>query len=230
MPRWQKHKAHKHFVTYSATRASVDARALVRKVTQSDLRIGKKFSSLPGPLTIRRMAPLEARPLHSAEVVRAEASKRFETSERTPMGTMPLSVIWAGAQCPVNGGRGGQGEVNACKEKMKVVKPSIWRSPKPTVASPKLKPASPRSWRTVCGLKCKDVTQDKVCVGRGGGVKGEEVSLSFAQGVHLVVRERAYSTVTEVEREQVENQKKKKKLIKKPSAAEGGEAEDVYCP
>merc|ERR1712181_36709 len=74
------------------------------------------------------------------------------------------------------------GEVNACKEKMGVVKPSIWRSPKPTVASPKLKPASPRSWRTVCGLKCKDVTQDK--------------------GVHLVVRERAYSTVTEVEREQ----------------------------
>merc|ERR1712192_388681 len=44
---------------------------------------------------------------------------------------------------------------------MGVVKPSIWRSPKPTVASPKLKPASPRSWRTVCGLKCKDVTQDK---------------------------------------------------------------------
>jgi len=125
---------------------------------------------------------LEARPLHSADVVRAEASKRFETSERTPMGTMPLSVIWAGAQCPVNGGRGGQGEVNASKEKMKVVKPSIWRSPKPTVASPKLKPASPRSWRTVCGLKCKDVTQDK--------------------GVHLVVKERAYSTLTEVEREQ----------------------------
>jgi len=127
------------------------------------------------------MAPLEARPLHSADVVRAEASRRCETSERTPMGTVPLSVIWAGAQYPING-RGGQGELNACKEKIKVVKPSIWRTPKPTVASPKLKPASPRSWRTVCGLKCKDVTQDK--------------------GVHLVVRERAYSTVTEVEREQ----------------------------
>jgi len=126
------------------------------------------------------MAPLEARPLHSADVVRAEASRRFETSERTPMGTMPLSVIWAGAQYPINV-RGGQGELNACKEKIKVVKPSIWRTPKPTVASPKIKPASPRSWRTVCGLKCKDVTQDK--------------------GAQLV-RERAYSTVTEVQREQ----------------------------
>ena len=146
------------------------------------------------------MAPLEARPLHSADVVRAEASRRCETSERTPMGTVPLSVIWAGAQYPING-RGGQGELNACKEKIKVVKPSIWRTPKPTVASPKIKPASPRSWRTVCGLKCKDVTQDKV---RGGGFKGGEVSLSFAQGAQLV-RERAYSTVTEIEREQVKN-------------------------
>ena len=152
------------------------------------------------------MAPLETRPLHSADVVRAEASKRFETSERTPMGTMPLSVIWAGAQYPINV-RGGQGgELNACKEKIKVVKPSIWRSPKPTVAAPKIKPASPRSWRTVCGLKCKDVTQDKV---RGGCVKGGGVSLSFAQGVHLVSRERAYSTVTEVQREQVPKAKDK---------------------
>jgi len=126
------------------------------------------------------MAPLEAMPLHSVDVVRAEASRRFETSERTPMGTMPLSVIWAGAQYPL---KGGQGELNACKEKIKVVTPSIWRTPKPTVASPNLKPAaSPRSWRTVCGLKCKDVTQDK-----------KEVNL---------VRERAYSTVTEVKREQ----------------------------
>jgi len=142
------------------------------------------------------MAPLEARPLHSADVVRAEASKRFQTSERTPMGTMPLSVIWAGAQYPINV-RGGQGgELNACKEKMKVVKPSIWRSPKPTVAAPKIKPASPRSWRTVCGLKCKDVTQDK--------------------GVHLVSRERAYSTVTEVQREQP--------LVVKPRASVAPEA------
>ena len=121
------------------------------------------------------MAPLEARPLHSADVVRAEASRRCETSERTPMGTVPLSVIWAGAQYPING-RGGQGELNACKEKIKVVKPSIWRTPKPTVASPKLKPASPRSWRTVCGLKCKDVTQDKVCVGGVGGWGGPKIA------------------------------------------------------
>jgi len=126
------------------------------------------------------MAPLESRPVHSADVVRVEASKRFETSERTPMGTMPLSVIWAGTQYPIKVGEG-QGELNASKEKMKVVKPSIWRTPKPTVASPNIKPASPRSWRTVCGLKCKDVTQDK--------------------GVQLV-RERANSTVTEVQREQ----------------------------
>jgi len=126
------------------------------------------------------MAPLESRPVHSADVVRAEASKRFETSERTPMGTMPLSVIWAGTQYPIKVGEG-QGELSASKEKMKVVKPSIWRTPKPTVASPNIKPASPRSWRTVCGLKCKDVTQDK--------------------GVQLV-RERANSTVTEVQREQ----------------------------
>ena len=120
---------------------------------------------------------METRPLHST-VLRAEASNRFETSERTPMGTVPLSVIWAG-------GRGQGGELNACKEKVKVVTPSIWRSPKPTVAAPKIKPpASPRSWRTVCGLKCKDVTQDKVGGGRSkvgselifctGGAPGEQ--------------------------------------------------------
>jgi len=135
------------------------------------------------------MAPLETRPMHST-VLRAEASNRFETSERTPMGTVPLSVIWAG-------GRGQGGELNACKEKVKVVTPSIWRSPKPTVAAPKIKPpASPRSWRTVCGLKCKDVTQDK--------------------GVHLVSRERAYSTVTEVQREQP--------MVVKPRASVAPEA------
>ena len=125
------------------------------------------------------MAPLEARPLHSVEVVRAEASKRFATSERTPMGTMPLSVIWAGTKYPIDVREGHQGgELNACKEKIKVVKPSIWRSPKPTVdlpnLGPKPKPASPRSWRTVCGLKCKDVTQEKVGE-RGGQRFGSEV-------------------------------------------------------
>ena len=124
------------------------------------------------------MAPLESRPVHSADVVRVEASKRFETSERTPMGTMPLSVIWAGAQYPIKV-REGQGELNASKEKMKVVKPSIWRTPKPTVASPNIKPASPRSWRTVCGLKCKDVTQDKV---RGGGCQRWGSELIFCTG------------------------------------------------
>jgi len=124
------------------------------------------------------MAPLEARPLHSANLVRAEAAQRFETSERTPMGTMPISVIWAGTQYPLKG----QGELNACKEKIKVVKPCIWRTPKPTITSANVKPASPRSWRTVCGVKCKEVTQDKV--------------------VHLTKEEKTYSSVTEVAREQ----------------------------
>ena len=63
--------------------------------------------------------------MHSANLVRAEAAQRFETSERTPMGTMPISVIWAGTQYPLKG----QGELNACKEKIKVVKPCIWRTP-----------------------------------------------------------------------------------------------------
>ena len=110
--------------------------------------------------------------MHSANLVRAEAAQRFETSERTPMGTMPISVIWAGTQYPLKG----QGELNACKEKIKVVKPCIWRTPKPTITSANVKPASPRSWRTVCGVKCKEVTQDKVREGSkvdgcgGGGV------------------------------------------------------------
>ena len=118
---------------------------------------------------------MESRPMHST-VLRAEASNRFETSERTPMGTVPLSVIWAG-------GRGQGGELNACKEKVKVVTPSIWRSPKPTVAAPKIKPpASPRSWRTVCGLKCKDVTQDKVRGRRGGSKVGSELIFYICTG------------------------------------------------
>ena len=163
--------------------------------------------------------------MHST-VLRAEASNRFETSERTPMGTVPLSVIWAG-------GRGQGGELNACKEKVKVVTPSIWRSPKPTVAAPKIKPpASPRSWRTVCGLKCKNVTQDKVR-GKGGGRRwGVSLSFTFAQGVHLVSRERAYSTVTEVQREQVLKAKDKNSdqkyflqpMVVKPRASVAPEA------
>ena len=167
------------------------------------------------------MAPLEAMPLHSVDVVRAEASRRFETSERTPMGTMPLSVIWAGAQYPL---KGGQGELNACKEKIKVVTPSIWRTPKPTVASPNLKPAaSPRSWRTVCGLKCKDVTQDK----KVSWVSEVGSEIIFCKEVNLV-RERAYSTVTEVQREQV-GKRKDEILTRIFCPANGGEAEDVYC-
>ena len=44
-PRWQKHKAHKHFVTSAATRASVDAWALIEKGLKAIFGIGKKFSS-----------------------------------------------------------------------------------------------------------------------------------------------------------------------------------------
>jgi hypothetical protein len=99
-----------------------------------------------------------------------QGGSRFERSSLTPMGTMPISVIWAGVPYPL-GERAAGTPAAAPEAGVRRVKPRAW----PTVLLPSAGraqakagcalPAS-RTWRTVCGLRCKEVSGG----GRGGAV------------------------------------------------------------
>merc|ERR1712126_695289 len=103
---------------------------------------------------------------------------RFEAAQQdTVMGTVPISVIWAGVSYKEEDSGRGEASSGVRRGEVRTVKPRMWPTALTWVSVkedvPKqAAPMSPRSWRTVCGLKCKKLTRKQ------GEVK--QVSDSFS--------------------------------------------------
>merc|ERR1712112_671087 len=118
---------------------------------------------------------------------------RFEAAQQdTVMGTVPISVIWAGVSYKEEDTGRGEPRVGAVtRGEVRTVKPRMWPTALTSTAAKEevvkqAAPMSPRSWRTVCGLKCKKLTRKQ------GEVKqvSESLTINAEKTEPIVVKPR----------------------------------------